>query len=109
MARYSPFLINVAAALAVALPAAAQQPQQPPPVPAGFERPAATVIRAARLIDGTSDAPKANAAVLVVGNRIQAVGDAAEVARQAPAGAQTIDLGDATLLPGLIDTHTHVL
>ena len=85
------------------------QQSQLPPVPAGFERHAAYVIRAARVIDGVSDAPRSNVAVLVVGNRIEAVGPAAEVVGKAPAGALTIDLGDATLLPGLIDTHTHIL
>src|SRR5712692_7871204 len=47
-------------------------------------------------------------AVLVVGERIQEVGPAEELARKA-GQAQVIDLGDATLLPGLIDNHTHVL
>src|SRR5207302_10994632 len=46
--------------------------------------------------------------VLVVGERIQEVGPADELARKA-GQAQVIDLGDATLLPGLIDNHTHVL
>ena len=70
------------------------------------------VVKAARLIDGRGDAVRTNAAVLVVGERIAAVGPAADVERQArersPA-ARTIDLGGATLLPGLIDAHTHVL
>jgi len=68
--------------------------------------PAATVtaIRAARLFDGTSDAPIANGVVLVEGRRIAAAGARVTV----PAGAQVIDLGDATILPGFIDAHTHV-
>jgi len=48
-------------------------------------------------------------AVLVVGERIRAVGTAAEIAAQAPSGTRTIDLGGATLLPGMIDAHTHIL
>jgi imidazolonepropionase-like amidohydrolase len=69
--------------------------------------PAETVVlRAARLIDGTGAAPVRDAAVVVTGNRIVAVGPAAGV--QVPQGARVIDLGDATLLPGLIDMHTHL-
>src|SRR5436305_5264064 len=62
-----------------------------------------TVIRAARLIDGRGGAVVSPAVVVVRGNKIESVGGAV------PAGAQVIDLGDATLLPGLIDAHTHAL
>ena len=65
------------------------------------------VLRAARLIDGTGAAPIANGVVVVTDNRITAVGRAGSVA--IPAGARTIDLGDATLLPGFIDTHVHII
>lgn len=67
------------------------------------------VIRAAHMIDGRSDAVQDNVAVVVEGERIKAVGSPAQVASQIPAGAQVIDLGGATILPGLIDNHTHVL
>ena len=62
------------------------------------------VIRAARLIDGRGGEPVSPGAVLVQGNRIVQVGR--EV--RSPSGAQVIELGDATLLPGLIDLHTHL-
>ncbi|HSY52105.1 MAG TPA: amidohydrolase family protein [Thermoanaerobaculia bacterium] len=62
------------------------------------------VLKAARLFDGTSDTMIRNGAVVVQGNRIVAAG--ANVA--VPANAQVIDLGDATLLPGLIDAHVHL-
>ncbi len=65
------------------------------------------MIRAARLIDGTGAAPISNAAVVVSGDRIVSVGPIASV--RVPDGARTIDLGDATLLPGFIDTHTHII
>lgn len=88
------------ALLLFASPALAQQPRpEAQPI----------IVRAARLIDGRSAQPIRDAAVLVQGDRIVAAGPAAEVAQRAPAGARTIDLGGATLLPGLIDTHTHVL
>jgi imidazolonepropionase-like amidohydrolase len=64
----------------------------------------AVVIQAARLVDGRGGEPLAPAMVLVEGDRIRAV--AARLA--VPAGARVIDLGDTTLLPGLIDLHTHL-
>jgi imidazolonepropionase-like amidohydrolase len=72
-----------------------------------FATPAAarpTVLRAARLFDGKSDAVSAPGVVIVDGNKIVAAGARA----QPPAGAEVIDLGDVTLLPGLMDAHTHL-
>ena len=68
--------------------------------------PGTFVLRAAHLIDGTGAAEINNAAIVVVGDSITWVGSAANV--KAPAGARTIDLGDATLLPGFIDAHVHL-
>jgi len=62
-----------------------------------------TVIRAAHLIDGRGTAPVSPGMVVVRGNRIESLGGAI------PAGAQVIDLGDMTILPGLIDAHVHML
>jgi imidazolonepropionase-like amidohydrolase len=61
-------------------------------------------VKAARLFDGRSDRVVADGVVIVVDGRIQAAGSRLAV----PRGAQVIDLGDATLLPGLIDVHTHL-
>ena len=96
-------LLSIAVAMSFSARAQAprEQPQQKPPAKT-------TVVKAARLIDGRSDKPRMGQAVLVVGERIQEVGPADELARKA-GQAQVIDLGDATLLPGLIDNHTHVL
>ncbi len=63
-------------------------------------------IRAGRLFDGKSEKLAANQVVLIKGDRIAEVGPAERV--KIPAGAEVIDLSHATVLPGLIDTHTHV-
>jgi imidazolonepropionase-like amidohydrolase len=60
-------------------------------------------IRAARLIDGRGGAVVALAVVGVRGNKIESIGGAV------PPDAKVIDLGDSTLMPGLIDAHVHVL
>lgn len=62
------------------------------------------VLKAARLFDGKSDALVSPGVVVVTAGKIVGVGSAAAI----PAGAEVIDFGDATLLPGLIDAHTHL-
>ena len=61
------------------------------------------IIKAARLIDGRGGAPIAPAMVRIEGDRIAGVGSRLEV----PDKARVLDIGSATLLPGLIDLHTH--
>jgi imidazolonepropionase-like amidohydrolase len=79
---------------------------------AAFEHPAAAaesappgtiVLKAAHLFDSTGTALKDDAVVVVRSDRIVSVG-----AANVPAGARVIDLGDATILPGFIDAHTHL-
>ncbi len=66
----------------------------------------ATVIRASRLIDGTGAPPIDDAAIVITGDSITAVGTASTVT--VPPGARVIDLKGYTLLPGLMDCHTHI-
>src|SRR5712691_2623519 len=89
---------TVSACVTACLLPLALAPQAPPQI----------LIRAGRLIDGRADAPQAAVAVLIEGERIKAVGPPAQLQAQAKA-AKVIDLSTFTVLPGLIDTHTHLL
>ena len=62
-------------------------------------------VRAGRLIDGKSDTPTANVLILVENDRIVSV----SAGGAAPAGVEVIDLSKATVLPGFVDAHTHLL
>src|ERR1035438_115139 len=89
-----PALLPVcAAALALAVAAAAQEPASQP-----------IVLHAARLLHVDTGTLLQPGEILVEGDRIRAVG--ASVTH--PQGAKIIDLGDTTLLPGLIDAHVHL-
>jgi imidazolonepropionase-like amidohydrolase len=68
-------------------------------------KPATIAIRAAHMIDGKSDTPVDNPVILIHSGKITAVGSSLAI----PVGATVIDLGNLTLLPGLIDVHTHLL
>ena len=89
-------LVTTLAVPAVATDSTAQSPASGGPT---------TVIRAARMIDPKSGNVMQNPVVVVQGGRIASVGANAA----APSGAKIVDLGDLTLLPGLIDAHTHLL
>jgi imidazolonepropionase-like amidohydrolase len=71
-------------------------------------RDSAVLLRPERVFDGTDPQPHAGWVVLVQGNRIAATGPAAQVAAQAP-NATVVDLPGMTLLPGLIEMHSHIL
>lgn len=65
------------------------------------------VLRAAQIIDGTGAEPIKNGVIVVTDNKITAVGTSESV--RIPGGARVVNLGDATLLPGFIDAHTHII
>ncbi len=64
----------------------------------------AVVIKAARIFDGKNERLTTPGVIVIVDGKIHSLG----VNAQVPAGAEVIDLGDATLLPGFMDAHTHI-
>jgi imidazolonepropionase-like amidohydrolase len=66
------------------------------------------LVKASRLLDPRTGNVLSPAAVFIEGNRIKEVGPPAQVQAMAPKGVKTIDLGSVTLLPGLVDGHTHL-
>ena len=85
--------------LLLCLPACTHAQNAPKPA-----TPSAVVLRAARMFDPREGRIVGGAVVIVEGERVVAAG----ANLPAPAGARVYDLGDVTLLPGLIDAHTHI-
>jgi imidazolonepropionase-like amidohydrolase len=97
-AGWSYWGLGIAAVLAAQWFAGPSLADAPPAAPRTI------VLKAAHLFDSVSGTLTEHGVVVVSGSKIQAVGSDAAI----PAGAEVIDLGDATLLPGFIDAHVHL-
>jgi len=97
MGRWAGFLLLL---FTLACTGAAQQPMNPSP--------ADVAIKAGRILDVSTGTYLANQIIWIEGGKIKSIGKAAEIAPQLPAGIRTIDLSNATILPGLIDCHVHL-
>ena len=96
------FTLIVCLNFSTAAQTATPQIRPDPPIGKGT-----VVLKAARLIDGTGAALVNSAAVVITDNNIVAVGPASSIT--IPANAKVIDLGNVTLMPGFIDSHTHLI
>src|ERR1700758_4758091 len=96
--KHLPMIVCITFSVMVATLAGAQQP--------GPSSAQVTVIRAGALIDGKSDKPRRDQVIVIRGDRIESVSDVASA--KIPASATVIDLSQQTVLPGLIDSHTHI-
>ena len=83
--------------------AASSSPGEEAAVPAPL-----LVIKAAHLVDPAAGMRRDNVAVVIAGDKVQQVGAAADLTPTLPPGTRIIDLGNATVLPGLIDCHVHL-
>jgi imidazolonepropionase-like amidohydrolase len=100
MLRRTATLFFVVALVALLISSASAQRAEKPQTPTPEKT---IVIHAATLIDGTSSQPRHNVTIVVRGNKIVSVGDG-----NVPSGAEVINLSSGTVLPGMIDTHTHL-
>jgi imidazolonepropionase-like amidohydrolase len=91
-------VVCIAAFSSASLIAADEQPKPQPVV----------AVKAGRLIDTAAGAVRENQLILIEGDKVKAVGPAADLTKSLPADARVIDLGNATVVPGLIDCHTHI-
>lgn len=87
-------------AFSIAAPAAAQQSQYAAPSP--------VAIRAGKVLDVRTGKYMTDQILWIENGRIKEIGSAADLEKQLPKGIQTIDLSSKTVLPGLIDCHTHL-
>ena len=106
MSAFRPIIVALLSCFAVPCAVAAQASGRPAP-DTQQSPPRSTLLKPARVFDGVTAEPHAGWVVLVTGDKIAAVGPDAEV--RPPAGSTTIDLSGTTLMPGLIEGHSHLL
>jgi imidazolonepropionase-like amidohydrolase len=97
------FALSIVVSLAATI-AWSQTGQTPSPA-----TPSTVVVKAAKILDVRQGKYLDNAAIWIEGERIKEVGAAADIVARAPKDARVIDLGSLTVLPGLIDCHTHLM
>jgi imidazolonepropionase-like amidohydrolase len=97
MGRWAGFLLLLFTLVGTS---AAQQPMNPSA--------ADVAIKAGKILDVSTGTYLANQIIWIEGGKIKSIGKAADIAPQLPAGIRTIDLSNATILPGLIDCHVHL-
>jgi imidazolonepropionase-like amidohydrolase len=97
MKRSLRFLPALPLLLMAAVAPAAEPPAKPDP-------PRRLAVRAGRLLDGQGGPPLRDAVILIEGDRITAAGAGLAI----PPGTEIVDLSHSTVLPGLIDCHTHI-
>ncbi|MGZ5424249.1 MAG: amidohydrolase family protein, partial [Candidatus Aminicenantales bacterium] len=100
------FVILLSTGLVLSLASAAPQRNVDRNSPGDAQSPAITLLKPARVFDAEDGKTHEGWVVLVKGDKIAAVGPSAQVT--APEGAKTIELAGATLLPGLMDIHSHI-
>src|SRR5579859_4086876 len=75
---------------------------------AALPAPSAVVVKAGRVLDVRSGKYLDHQMILIVGDDIKEIGTESQVQSRVPPGAMVIDLSQSTVLPGLIDSHTHI-
>src|ERR1700741_5650397 len=93
----------VVAPLISSMVASATRAEEPQPTPPRI------LVEASRLLDPRTGNVLSPAAVLVEGNKIKEVGPPSQIRARVPSDTKIVDLGGATVLPGLIDSHTHLV
>jgi imidazolonepropionase-like amidohydrolase len=97
MRRYGILLLLLFIAAGIG---SAQEPKKPAP--------ASVAVKAGKLLDVRSGNYALDQTIWIEGDRIKAIGKSADIEKQLPAGTKVIDLSKSTVLPGLIDCHTHL-